>query len=95
MAKNVTQTHDEPHDRLTRICDAMTNTLERHSENPANDVKAVILLDDGERGGLVSVGYDKAGEMLMNLLEHAEAIAKANGIPLAIAEMPGWPGGQG
>jgi hypothetical protein len=96
MAKDVERSEGEPHTRLTRICEAMSVTLENHPENPDQNIKAVVLLDDTQsnEGGFVLVGWDDPEEILAHLLQHAEALAKAYGIPFAI--MPGGAiGGQG
>jgi hypothetical protein len=82
------RTEGEPHDRLTRLCDAMTRTLEAHPEYDAN-VKAVLFLDDGERGGIVLHGYDDDTDALVDIFGHLKAIFAANGKTLIVAPLPG------
>jgi hypothetical protein len=40
----------EPHDRLTRLCALMTDALDAHPGT--EDVKAVVMLQDAEKGGI-------------------------------------------
>lgn len=74
----VHRTEEKPHDRLTRICDQMTETFEAHPEHRATD-KCIVFLDDGERGGLVLYGYDDDAEAMTNLLMHLRAMFQASG----------------
>jgi hypothetical protein len=79
------RTEGEPHDRLTRLCDAMTAALEAHPERGAE--KCAIFLQDGERGGLVLHGYDDDTEALADLFMHLRAIFRANGKELMFAPL--------
>jgi hypothetical protein len=72
-----------PHDRLTRLCDAMTQTLEAHPEYRDGD-KAMLFLDDGKRGGIVLHGYDADVDAMTDLLMHLKALFEANGKTLMI-----------
>lgn len=72
-------TFGEPHNRLTRMCDAMATTLDEHPENPEKNVKAIILVNDEENNGIVMHGYDEAGDAMVDLLLHMKAIFAANG----------------
>ena len=72
----------EPHDRLTRLCDAMTEALEAHPER--GEEKVIVFLQDGERGGLVLNGYEKDTDAMVDLLVHLRAIFRANGKDLHI-----------
>lgn len=78
------RTEGEPHDRLTRICSAMTETLDAHPENGEGDVKAVIVLDDGKRGGIVLHGYEDDMAAMVDLLLHLKAVFEVNGKTLMI-----------
>lgn len=70
----------EPHDRLTRLCDAMTQTLEQHPER--GEEKCIVFLQDSERGGLVLHGYDSDTEAMTDLFLHpGEANADAREQP--------------
>lgn len=75
----------EPHDRLTRICDAMTDTLEAHPEY-RND-KCIVFLDGDEMSGLVMHGYEDDIEAAVHLFMHLRAIFKVNGKDLQIHAM--------
>lgn len=74
---------DHPHDRLTRICDAMITTLDEHPEN-GEDVKCIVFLDNGARGGMVLHGYDSDTDAMVDVLMHLKAIFKANGKELMV-----------
>jgi hypothetical protein len=83
---------EEPMDRLTRICDVMTEALEAHPEyNEATD-KAVVLIDDDAQGGAVRHGYANGPEGDMGvaqvLLAHAQALHEVNGLPFSVAHVP-------
>lgn len=73
----------EPHDRLTRICDAMAQTFEAHPERRAGD-KCIVFLDTDDRGGLVLTGYEDDHEALVNLFMHLRAVFAVNGQTLDI-----------
>lgn len=88
---NVRRTEGEPHDRLTRICAAMTDALDAHPEM-SDDVKCVVMLQDAEKGGIQLHGYEDDSDAIVDLFMHLRAIFKANGQELAIAP---FPGGQG
>jgi hypothetical protein len=76
----------EAHDRLTRMCAAMTDVFEAHVEHREGD-KCIVFLDDGDRGGLVLHGYDSDVDALADLFMHLKAIFKANGKELLIAPL--------
>lgn len=63
---HVRRSDGEPHDDLTRLCDAMTLGL------PAG-VKAIILLDEGDAAGMVAHGYDEDAEVSEALARHHRA----------------------
>ncbi len=67
----------EPHDRLTRLCAAMTDTLDAHPDR--GDEKCIVFLQDGKLGGLQMHGYEDDTEAMADLLLHLRAIFKANG----------------
>lgn len=83
---------DIPMDRLTRLCDAMTDGLVEHSEYD-EDVKAVVMLLDAERGGIQLHGYDDDTEAMADILTHLRALFQANGKDLSVVTLPGK--GQG
>jgi hypothetical protein len=85
VAADVKRTEGEPHDRLTRLCDAMLDTLAAHPE--VGDEKVIIFLQDGGRGGLVLHGYDEDTDAMVDLLIHLKAIFEANGKTLLVAPL--------
>jgi hypothetical protein len=85
MSDDVTRTEGDPHDRLTRLCAAMTDALDAHPER--GDERCAIFLQDDERGGLVLHGYDDDSEALTDLFLHLRAIFRANGGDLAFLPM--------
>jgi len=78
----------EPHDRLTRLCAAMTEALDAQPEM-GEDVKCIVFLQDGDKGGLQLHGYDDDSEAVSDVLLHLQAIFNANGKKLVIAAIPG------
>jgi hypothetical protein len=56
----------------------MTKTLDAHPEMTP-DVKCIVFLDDGKRGGLQMHGYENDTDAMVDLLVHLRAIFKANG----------------
>lgn len=79
----------EPHDRLTRLCDAMTETLDAHPER--GDEKCIVFLQDSERGGLQLHGYDDDTEAITDLFIHLRAIFRGQGKELLFAPLNGGP----
>lgn len=79
---------NEPHDRLTRICDAMTTVFEAHPERGA--AKCVVFLDDDEerKGGLVMFGWENDAAAVTAVVMHLRAIFRANGADLEIITVP-------
>lgn len=84
----------EPHDRLTRICDAMTKTMDLHPEKKPDD-KAIVFIDSDadQRGGLVMHGYTDSREAMVNLFMHMRAVFKASGMDLEFIGIPDDPSG--
>jgi hypothetical protein len=68
----------EPTDRLTRMCEAMTEVFDSHPEHREGD-KCIVFLDDGKRGGIECHGYEDDTEPMVDLLMHLKAIFRANG----------------
>lgn len=84
-----TRTEGDPHDRLTRICDAMTRAMEAHPEYQGD--KCCIFMDSDveKRGGLVLFGYEEDADAITSLFIHLRAIFKANGKELMFAPLGG------
>jgi hypothetical protein len=81
---------DEPNDRLTRLCAAMTAALDAHPER--GEEKCVVFLQDAERGGLQLHGYEDDTEAIVDLLTHLKAIFESNGLEFRIIPMAHGPG---
>lgn len=79
------RTEGEPHDKLTRLCAAMTDALDAHPE--AEGVKCIVFLDDEKRGGLEIHGYDDDMEAMVNLFMHMKAVFAVNGKQLLLAPL--------
>lgn len=72
----------EPHDRLTRLCAAMTDALDAHPER--GDEKCIVFLQDSERGGIQLHGYQDDTDAMVDLFLHLRAIFRANGKDLQL-----------
>ena len=77
---------EQPIDRLTRMCDAMTDVFNDHPEYQEGD-KCIVFLDDGKRGGLVINGYEDDSEAIADLLQHMQAMFRAMGKKMDIMFM--------
>jgi hypothetical protein len=73
----------EPHDRLTHLTDDMLKKMEESEYHEGNE-KVIILIQDGNRGGLVLHGYEEDGEAVMDLLTHLKVILKIHGKDLVV-----------
>ena len=78
---------EEPQDRLTRICDAMTKTFDAHPEVREGD-RCQIFIESPETGGIVLHGYDDQYEAVIALLIHLRAIFRANGQDIELIAIP-------
>jgi hypothetical protein len=75
---------EEPVDRLTTLCDAMTTAL-KVQEGFSEDVKAVVMLQDDKRGGIQLFNYEDETEAMVDLFMHLRAIFRAQGKDLMFA----------
>ena len=80
---------EQPEERLTRLCAAMTEALDAHPER--GDEKCIVFLQDGERGGLQLHGYEDDADALVDLFIHLRAIFRSQGRDLSFAPMPEAP----
>ena len=78
----------EPIDRLTRLCSVMVDALEEHPEY-GEDVRALVMLNADERGGIVQHGYDEEEAPIVDLFLHLQAMFQAQGKTLAIVPIGG------
>lgn len=81
------RTVGQPHDRLTRLCDAMLATLKAHPEYQED--KVIVMLSGKEGGGLVLSGYKSDLDAVTDLLVQADAVFTVNGRRLRFTGMPG------
>lgn len=89
MSEEVTRSL-EPHDRLTHLCAEMTTVLDR----PENgDVRAIVMLNTDDRGGIQTHGYTDDTEAMAELFVHMQAIFRAAGKELDIFGIPNSPEG--
>lgn len=88
MADEEPQFTEKPTDRLTRLANEVTAPL-----NELPDVKAVLMLQDGQRGGIVLHGYDEPSEAIADLYFHFRAVCRANGMELEMIAVPDSPEG--
>lgn len=81
---------DQPTDRLTELCAEMTRVL----DEPRNsDVRAIVFLDDRQRGGIQFHGYDDTAEGLADLFVHMKAVFQSMGKDLDFIGVPESPEG--
>jgi len=76
----------EPHSWLTHLGDLMLTALD--SQPDGESVKAIVMLDTGEEGGIAIHGYDSDHEAITDLFVHLAAIFAANGQTLMLIPMP-------
>jgi hypothetical protein len=81
-----TRTEGVPHDRLTRIGDAMTVAFDVHAEHREGD-RCIVFLQDGQMGGIAIHGYEDDSTAIVDLLLHIRAMFAANGKSLEIGFM--------
>jgi hypothetical protein len=75
-----------PHDRLSRLADAMTAVLGRLPE--VGDVRAIVLLDDGEGGTVHPYGYPQPPEgqqvLFADLAQHLMSLGQVLGVEVTV-----------
>ena len=72
---------ETPQDRLTRVCDGMITAFNQHAEKLEDD-RAVVLVNDGTRGGICIAGYEDEDDAVVDLVMHLRAIFRARGMDL-------------
>lgn len=82
-----TRSEGKPHDRLTRICEAMCDAMDAHPERHSDD-KAIVFLTSTKKGGIQLHGWDDDIDAMAALLTHLQAIFEANGKSLEIIAVP-------
>lgn len=84
---NVRRTDHVPHDRLTRLANVAVDAIEADGEHEDGD-RAIILLDDGTKGGIVLHGYHAPEDVIADLVAHIRAIAESSGIDVRVIIAP-------
>lgn len=80
----------EPHDRLTHLANEMLEVLK---EKDAKDVRAIVMLNTDERGGIGLGNYeDEEAGAIADMFIHLKALFEAQGKTLMIAPLQGNPG---
>jgi hypothetical protein len=80
-----TRQSEEPHDRLTILANEMIERLRELT--PDERVRCVVLLDDGEMGGIGVSGYDTSGDAIADIFVHLKAMFEANGQQLMVVPL--------
>lgn len=70
-----------PFDRLTNLCQEMSTVLDREENR---DIRAIIMLHDGERGGIEHYRIKDDNELVSVVLIHLKAIFAAYGKSISI-----------
>jgi hypothetical protein len=78
---------EEPHDRLTRLCQRVLELLEAEPEYDGE--RCVIFISGEGNGGLMMHGYENDSEAVADVLIHLKAIMAANGRQMIIAPIKG------
>jgi len=77
LARDV-NTSNEPHSRLTRLTNKAIDAVVSDPEY-TNEIKLLVLIDDGENGGIGLSGYDGTDEAITDLLTHLDAVVQSTG----------------
>jgi len=85
-------TDDEPHERLSRIGDAMFNAAHAHPEWREGD-RLIIMLDEAEVQAFCANGYESPGQMITAALIQINALIESQGGRMHVIPMPH--GGEG
>lgn len=83
--KDLKRTEGEPHDKLTSFANDMLAPLEAAGA----DLRAVVMVDDAERGGMVFHGYKDDADAIATILAHLRALLHANGQDLKVITIGG------
>lgn len=87
---------NEPFDRLTTLCQTMTDALDEAlaaetGEHPP--IRTIVFLEDDERAGIVTHGYEDSLDAMGSLFIHMKAIFQAHGKDLEFIAVPDSPEG--
>jgi hypothetical protein len=81
-------TYDPEQEMLTRICARVIAAVEADPEYDPS-IKMILMLDNGERGGIVAHGYEdpEGSGPLIDLLTHLRAMFRAQGKDIILAPL--------
>lgn len=85
MKQKPTRSEGEPHNRQTRIANALLEAARAHPEY--KDEKLMIFLDGGKTSAIGISGYDDDTEAMVNLFMHLRAMFAANDKELILAPL--------
>jgi len=99
--KDEVESGPKPFNRLTRLCEKMTDALEvaieaEAAESPEverSEVQTIVFLEDENGAGLQIHGYDDSMSAMVSLFVHMKAIFQANGKDLQFVAIPDSPEG--
>lgn len=72
---------DEPMDSLTRLADQMTDLL-------PDGVRAIIILDDGESGGMQVHNFESTTDAALALATNLKLLMQSEGGDIAVLPIP-------
>lgn len=82
MSPKNLRARDEPFNRLTRICNDLSENLERHPDRLPTD-RVIIILDesddDGSEVGMMIEGHDHPSGAVFTLLQALSGVVAALG----------------
>jgi hypothetical protein len=90
MDSGESEMYDEPVDRLTQLA---ADVMEGLDTEENSDVRGILMLDDGKRGGIIMHGYEDGVEAMADLFIHMRAIFKAHGKDIELIAIPDSPEG--
>lgn len=65
----------------------MTDALEGDPEWE-DGIHALVMLDDGDRGGIQTNGYDDMRDVLVDLMTHLDVLFRAAGMRMELVTIP-------
>lgn len=88
MINDVKNSKDQPHDRLTSICDDVTRNLDELPDSDREGLRAILFVSDDERSGIKLWNYEDEKEAIAELLVHIQAIFQSIGKRMEVFAVP-------
>jgi len=85
-----TTSKGEPHDRLTRLANAVLRNIEEHPEYEKG-MRVIVFVNFEERGGIGAHGYEDQKEAIVDLFIHLQAMFATIGKELQLMPIPNRP----